>query len=76
MEKGNLKLNPLWNDKQLWEGKTKWRKAKPSNGLNLSVFRDAIIERFGPKIEDIDYIDVTDEEIEKGWQTVQKQLDK
>lgn len=61
MKEVNLKLNPLWNDKQLWEGKTKWRKAKPSKGINLSVFRDAIIEKFGPKTEDINYIEVTDE---------------
>lgn len=58
----DLKLSPFWSDENLWKGKTEWCKAKPGNGLNLSVFRDAIIERFGDKtiVEDIDYIEVID----------------
>lgn len=39
----------------------KWRLATPSKGINLSVFRDAIIERFSPEVEDIDYIEIKDE---------------
>ena len=59
----NLKLSPFWNDENLWKGKTEWRKAKPSNGLNMSVFRDAIVEMFADKtvVEDIDYIEIKDE---------------
>jgi|GEM_PF-5413227 hypothetical protein len=39
----------------------KWRLANPSKGINLSVFRDAIIEKFSPVVEDIDYIEIKDE---------------
>lgn len=59
----HLKLSPFWNDESLWKGKPKWRKAKSSTGLNLSVFSDAIIEKFGDKtiVEDVDYIEIKDE---------------
>jgi hypothetical protein len=63
MKNNELKLSPFWNDENLWKGKSEWRKAKPGNGLNLSVFRDFIIERFSDKtiVEDIDYIEIKDE---------------
>lgn len=70
MESNKLKLSPFWNDENIWKGKSEWREAKSGNGLNLSVFRDAIIELYGDKsiTEDIDYIEIKDEPklIEKG----------
>lgn len=46
----------------------------------LQALLDAGLTPFVPSVPllpiDITYIEVTDEEIEKGWQTVQKQLNK
>lgn len=53
-------------------GETKWRKAKPGFH-SLDAFREFYMEKLFIT-EDIDYIEVTDEEIQIGWDKLQKQL--